>query len=177
MLGLLIGSVTGQDPGDHIRENVFEPLGMEDTYWYESQQGPAPWWHRPESEQGVGLYDCGALGDTIGTDGAAITTIGDMDSFYRGLFGEELFSSETLEMMLEMDSTAFGFPYGLGILEMSNQSHPDDLLYGFGGDGGRYKTAAFHDPTKRRTVVVFTTFGSQQTLLWEAIDWANQQNS
>jgi CubicO group peptidase (beta-lactamase class C family) len=165
---MLIGSVTGEDPGHYMRDNIFEPLGMKSTYWYESQEGPAPWWP---------LNDCGGLGDTIGTDGAAITTIEDMDSFYRGLFGEELFSSQTLQQMLNVDSQVFGFRYGIGILEMVNDSYPDDLLYGFGGDGASYKTAAFHDPTKSRTVVVFTAVGSQQTLLWEAIDWANQQTN
>ena len=165
VLGRLVGLVTGQDPGDYIQENVFQPLGMESTYWYESQEGPAPL--RP-------LTDCGGLGETIGTDGAAITTIEDMDSFYRGLFSEGLFGAEILKQMLEMDSQVFGFRLGLGILEMVNDSYPDDLLYGFGGDGGSFKTAAFHDPAKSRTVVVFTAVGDQVSLLWEAIDWANQ---
>jgi D-alanyl-D-alanine carboxypeptidase len=175
ILGLMIGSVTGQDPGDHMREHLFAPLGMEDTYWFESQDGPAPWWPRPEESQGVGLFDCGALGDTVGTDGAAVTTIKDMDLFYRGLFSEAVITDETLSEMLDMNSGVFGFRYGLGLLEMVNEAYPDDLLYGFGGDGLFYRTAAFHDPNKERTVVVFTSIGDQQELLWRAIGWANSQ--
>ena len=34
VLGQMIGSVTGEDPGDYIRDSVFVPLGMENTYWY-----------------------------------------------------------------------------------------------------------------------------------------------
>jgi D-alanyl-D-alanine carboxypeptidase len=175
VLGQLIGSVTGQDPGDYIRENVFAPLGMENTYWSQSQEGPSPWWPKPESTQGVGLYDCGELGPTIGTDGAAVTTVTDMDAFYRGLFGGALLEDETLDDMLEMDNQLFGLGYGLGVGEMVDDAFPGDRLYGFGGEGGFYGTFAFHDPTKKRTVAVFTTFGSQITLFWQAVEWANQQ--
>jgi hypothetical protein len=100
-----------------------------------------------------------------------------MDRFFRGLFGGDLFGPETLRLMLEMDSQIFGSRYGLGLLEMVNPSSPDDLLYGFGGDGVSYKTAAFHDPAKGRTVVVFTTHGEQLDLLWQAIEWTNEQAS
>ncbi|MGI9584962.1 MAG: serine hydrolase domain-containing protein [Acidimicrobiia bacterium] len=175
LLGLIIGSVTGQDPGEYIDEKIFTPLGMEDTYWFESQQGQSPWWPRPAATQGVALFDCGELGQTIGTDGAAVTTIQDMDRFYRGLFGNEVVADQTLETMLEMSSGIFGFRYGLGLLEMVNDSYPDDVLYGFGGDGLFYKTAAFYDPAKDRTVAVFTSIGEQQSLLWQAIGWANSQ--
>ena len=175
LLGLLIESVSGQDPGDYITENIFRPLGMNGTYWFESQEGPAPWWPQPEASQGVGLFDCGELGETIGTDGALVTTLQDMDSFYRGLFGEDLISDETLQSMLEMDSQLFGLRYGLGIMELFYEARPDDLLYGFGGDAGWYQSAAFYDPLKGRTVVVFTTYGGEYGLLFEAIDWADQQ--
>jgi D-alanyl-D-alanine carboxypeptidase len=177
LLGLLIEAVTGQDPGEYIREHIFRPLGMDSTYWYESQEGPAPWWPQPESSQGVGVFDCGELGGTIGTDGAVVTTLQDMDSFYRGLFGEDLISDETLQSMIQMDSQVFGLRYGLGIMELVDESRPDDLLYGHGGDAGWYQTAAFHDPVKGRSVVVFTTYGNEYSLLFEAIDWANQQTN
>jgi hypothetical protein len=98
-----------------------------------------------------------------------------MDLFYRGLFGEAVITNETLNTMLDMDSGVFGFRYGLGLLEMVNESYPTDLRYGFGGDGLFYRTAAFHDPDKDRTVAVFTSIGDQQPLLWRAIEWANKQ--
>lgn len=177
VLGMLIESVTGRDAGHSMKETIFEPLGMDSTYWYESQSGPSPWWKSPEAQQGVGLNDCGELGRTFGTDGAAITSAADMDRFYRGLFGGELMGSETLESMLEMDSELFGFRYGLGLLEMVRPSASDDVLYGFGGSGNMaYATAAFYDPTRDRTVTVFTTRGDQVSLLWEAIVWANEQD-
>lgn len=175
VLGMLIGSVTNQDPGHYMKETIFEPLGMDSTYWYESQLGPSPWWTATEATQGVALYDCGEFGATFGTDGAAITTAEDMDRFLRGLFGGELLGSETLDMMLEMDSELFGYRYGLGLLEMVRASASDDVLYGFGGDGLRFKTAAFYDPTRERTVAVFTTRSDQVPLLWDAIVWANEQ--
>lgn len=141
---------------------------MNSTYWYESQEGPTPWW--PEAD-GEGLTDCGDLGQTIGTDGAAITTVEDMDAFYRGLFGERLLSRSALDQMLTMDSELFEYRFGLGLLEMVDASSPDDVMYGFGGSGETYGTRAFHDPATGRTIVVFTT---GDDLLWEVVEWANQ---
>ncbi len=33
MLGLIVQRVSGQPFGEYIRENIFQPLGMNDTYW------------------------------------------------------------------------------------------------------------------------------------------------
>lgn len=175
VLGRLIESTTGMDAGDWISESIFEPLEMDSTYWFESQSGPNPWWPRKVETQGAGLNDCGELGRTFGTDGAAITNTEDMDRFYRGLLSGELISEHSLSEVLTMESELFGFRYGLGILEMTNEAWPDDVLYGFGGSTMTYSTAAFHDPTKNRTVAVFTTRGDQETLLWEVIAWANSR--
>ena len=175
VLGQMIGSVTGEDPGDYIRDSVFVPLGMENTYWYQSQEGPSPWWRKPESTQGVGLYDCGQLGPTIGTDGAAVTTVTDMGAFYRGLFGGALLEDETLDAMLDMDTLVFGLGYGLGIGDLTDEAFPDNNFYGFGGDGGFYGTMAFHDPEKKRTVAMFFTQGDRMNILWDLVAWANQQ--
>lgn len=177
LLGLAIGSVTGQDPGDYIRDNVFTPLGMSSTYWYESQTGPRPWFRHSESVDEFGSYDCGELGPTIGTDGAAITTLADIDAFYRGLFSGAILEADTLAAMLEMDGELFGDGYGLGIGQITNVAFPDDRLYGFGGEGGFFGTMAFHDPDKQRTVAMFFTQGDRMNIFWDLVAWANNQNS
>jgi len=177
LLGLAIGSVTSQDPGDYIRDHVFKPLGMDSTYWYESQTGPKPWFRNLETTDGFEDYDCGELGRTIGTDGAVITTVADLDAFYSGLFSGALVEDETLSDMLVMNGQLFGDGYGLGIGEITNDEFPDDRLYGFGGNGGFFGTMGFHDPDKQRTVALFSTFGNQLNLFWDLVAWGNQQNS
>ncbi len=177
LLGLAIGSVTGQDPGDYIRDKVFTPLGMSSTYWYESQTGPRPWFRNTESVDSFGSYDCGEPGPTIGTDGAAITTLADIDAFYRGLFNGDILEAGTLAAMLEMDGELFGDGYGLGIGQITNDAFPDERLYGFGGEGGFFGTMAFHDPGKQRTVAMFFTQGDRMNIFWDLVAWANNQNS
>jgi D-alanyl-D-alanine carboxypeptidase len=177
LLGLLIGSVTGQDPGDYIRDEVFTPLGMTSTYWYESQTGPRPWFRSSESVDGSESYACGEPGPTIGTDGAAITTLADVDAFYRGLFNGAILEADTLAAMLEMNGELFGDGYGLGIGEITNDAFPDERLYGFGGEGGFFGTMAFHDPDKKRTVAMFFTQGHRLNMFWDLVAWANNQNS
>ncbi len=176
LLGLLIGSVTGEDPGDYIRDNVFTPVGMDSSYWYESQTGPTPWFRNIDSTESFGTYDCGEPGPTIGTDGAAITTVADMGAFYQGLFHGGLLEEETLSEMLKMDGQVFGDGYGLGIGQLTNEAFPDENLYGFGGDGGFFGTMAFHDPDKKRTYAMFFTQGDRMTILWDMVAWANQQD-
>ncbi len=171
LLGLLIGSVTGQDPGDYIRDTVFTPLGMSSTYWYESQAGPKALFQNRSGS------DCGEPGPTIGTDGAAITTLADIDAFYRGLFNGDILGAETLAAMLEMNGELFGDGYGLGIGQITNDAFPDENLYGFGGEGGFYGTMAFYDPGKQRTVAMFFTQGNRLNIFWDLVAWANDQNS
>ena len=172
LLGLAIGSVTGQDAGDYIRDNVFTPLGMSSTYWYESQTGPTV-----PFESNRLNFDCGDPGPTIGTDGAAITTLADIDAFYRGLFNGDILEADTLAAMLQMDGELFGDGYGLGIGEITSEAFPDERLYGFGGDGGFYGTMAFHDPDKQRTVAMFFTQGNRMNIFWDLVAWANDQDS
>jgi D-alanyl-D-alanine carboxypeptidase len=172
LLGLVIGSVTGQDAGDYIRDNVFTPLGMSSTYWYESQTGPTV-----PFESNRLNFDCGDPGPTIGTDGAAITTLADIDAFYRGLFNGDILEADTLAAMLQMDGELFGDGYGLGIGEITSEAFPDERLYGFGGDGGFYGTMAFHDPDKQRTVAMFFTQGNRMNIFWDLVAWANDQDS
>jgi D-alanyl-D-alanine carboxypeptidase len=172
LLGLVIGSVTGQDAGDYIRDKVFTPLGMSSTYWYESQTGPQAWF-----KSSLSRNDCGEPGPTIGTDGAAVTTLADIDAFYRGLFNGDILEADTLAAMLQMDGELFGDGYGLGILQITNDAFPDERLYGFGGDGGFYGTMAFYDPGKQRTVAMFSTHGDQVNIFWDLVAWANDQNS
>ena len=176
LLGLVIGSVTGQDPGDYIRDRVFTPLGMSSTYWYESQTGPRPWFRNVESVDSFGSYDCGEPGPTIGTDGGAITTLADIDAFYRGLFNGAIIEAGTLAAMLEMNGELFGDGYGLGIGQITNDAFPDERLYGFGGDGGFFGTMAFHDPDKQRTVAMFFTQGDRMNIFWDLVAWANQNS-
>ncbi len=171
LLGLAIGSVTGQDAGDYIRDEVFTPLGMSSTYWYESQTGPEAWF-----QSSFARHDCGEPGPTIGTDGAAVTTLADIDAFYRGLFNGDILEADTLAAMLQMNGELFGDGYGLGIGQISNDAFPDERLYGFGGDGGSYGTMAFHDPSKQRTVAMFFTHGDRIDMFWDLVAWANDQN-
>lgn len=173
LLGHLIASVTDEDAGDYIRARIFEPVGMASTYWYESQEGPKPWWPMSEAAQGFGLYDCAELGTTFGTDGAAVTTVRDMDAFFRGLFGGELLSAAAVEAMTEMDAELFDSGYGLGIGELVNDQFPGERYFGLGGFAGFFGNLAFHDPVQGRSVVVFTTSGNMETLFWDAVAWAN----
>lgn len=174
VLGRIIADITSEDPGHHIRDTIFRPVGMEDTYWDESQVGETPFSVRADVGDGEGLFGC-ALGPTVGTDGALVTSMRDMDAFFRALFASEIVSDEALADMLDLNQEVFGYRFGLGLIEMIHEDHPDDVLYGFGGSGDTYGTAAFHDPSTNRTVVVYTVGGDQIDIMWDAIDAVDDQ--
>jgi len=61
LAGYLIEASTGVELGDHASENLFEPLGMENTGWhlsdFEDRAGVAmPYWKRDGDEVAIGHY-------------------------------------------------------------------------------------------------------------------------
>ena len=75
LLGDMVGQLTGHDIGAYAAEHIFEPLQMTDTYWWESQDGPSPYWRMPSSDPGdVSPFSCAALDQTVGTEGLTFVT-------------------------------------------------------------------------------------------------------
>ncbi|PWL70325.1 MAG: serine hydrolase [Clostridiales bacterium] len=143
VLGALICALTGKTFGEFLKEELFEPLGMEDTGF---------WVPRSKAERLANIYciaDDGSLqpaeGYTSGLfepkllesgGGGMLSTLGDYARFCRMLLnggtlnGERILGRKTLELMAAnqlndhqlsyFKQGALGYGYGLGVRTMMN---------------------------------------------------------
>jgi len=169
LLGDLVGQVS-QDVGTFARKHILDPLEMGSTYWWESQDGPAAFaWEDPQS---VSPDSCERLERTVGTEGLTfVTSLHDLDAFFRGLFGGELLSEAALEQMLPSRSG----DDGLGIWRESDKDR-GVVLYGHPGSRGSLTSAAYYDPAHDRSLIAFASGGAEaEELAWAAWDWADNE--
>ena len=174
LLGYLVGQVSGLDIGSYAQTEFFEPLGMSSTYWWESQDGPPVFWKRPVSDPGlVSPFTCESLDVTVGTEGRTfVSTLEDLDTFLRALFGGDLVSPDTLQEMLPNPLT----DSGLGIWAETDDDR-GVTLYGHFGSRSGFSTVAYYDRERARSVIVFSHDPTEaEDLMWQAWDIALQQS-
>jgi CubicO group peptidase (beta-lactamase class C family) len=171
LLGYLIGQVTGTDIASYARTNIFDPLGMADTYWWETWDGPPVYWRRPLSDPGTpSPFTCPRLDVTVGNEGLTfVSTLDDLDAFLRGLFDGDLVTEDSLAQMLPSESG----DDGLGIWAETDEDRGVTLYGHFGGRSG-FSTVAYYDPISERSIIAF---GHEpidvEQLMWEAWDAAD----
>jgi D-alanyl-D-alanine carboxypeptidase len=140
--GLLLEKVTGQDPEEYITENVIRRAGLRHTYFPRTARIPGPHARMYESFYGTiepardySVYDM----SWAGTAGAMVSTMNDLNDFYRRLLGGKLLGAAELR---EMKTTVPGYEpepgqelrmrYGLGLYTLKM---PSGGWY-WGHDGG-----------------------------------------
>ncbi len=117
LLGVVIESVTGESYFDVVRNQVYEPAGMDDTDSY-SMDEPVPnlaIGYIRESETELGwrnnLFEHVMKG---GPAGGGFSTVGDLHRFARALVEGELVSPSSLELMWTAHSeTSYGYGFGI----------------------------------------------------------------
>lgn len=121
LLGVVIEKVTGQDYFSYVRENIYEPAGMENSDCYEMDYpvenlaiGYSPDRKSPYGWQN-NLYKHVIKG---GPAGGGFSTVGDLHRFGLALLEGKLVSRESLEKMWT-DYADAGYGYGFTLLETS----------------------------------------------------------
>ncbi|MFJ8751272.1 serine hydrolase domain-containing protein [Streptomyces sp. NPDC102441] len=140
--GLLLKKVTGQDPESYITRNVIRKAGLRHTYFPRSARISGPHAKMYESFYGTidpardySVYDM----SWAGTAGAMVSTMSDLNDFYRLLLGGKLLGAAELR---EMKTTVPAYEpapgqevamrYGLGLYTLKM---PSGGWY-WGHDGG-----------------------------------------
>ncbi|MFH8759374.1 serine hydrolase domain-containing protein [Streptomyces atroolivaceus] len=140
--GLLLKKVTGQDPESYIDRNVIRKAGLRHTYFPRSARISGPHSKMYESFYGLiepardySVYDM----SWAGTAGAMVSTMNDLNDFYRQLLGGKLLGAAELR---EMKTTVPAYEpapgqevalrYGLGLYTLKM---PSGGWY-WGHDGG-----------------------------------------
>jgi D-alanyl-D-alanine carboxypeptidase len=160
VLGNVIEELTGRPWWAEARSRVLDPLDMNDSYMagFEPATGsPAPGYFDTDNdgftEELASTWP--ALETSEGAAGALVSTVPDLLSFARGLFGAELISETALDEMTTPGPFATRYTgYGLGI-EITT---PDleTTVWGHGGFVPGYRAILWHAPVPDLTIVVLT---------------------
>ncbi|MEM6802311.1 MAG: serine hydrolase domain-containing protein [Bacteroidota bacterium] len=124
-LAVITARVSGMPFADFAKQNIFDPLGMENTSYYDFIPGPDP--HMPLRTFGFykdldGSYkpnDSNYLNPAKG-DGGIYSTVDDLLKWDRALYTDKLVSKESLEeaftpgKLANGDTHHYGFGWGIG---------------------------------------------------------------
>jgi CubicO group peptidase (beta-lactamase class C family) len=119
LAGVVIEGASGASYFDYIRENIYEPAGMNGSGSFEIDE-PVPnlaigYLPDPESEYGYRNNNLLHVAKG-GPAGGGYSTVGDLHRFARALVTGKLVSEEALEVMWT-DKSDVGYGYGFGISE------------------------------------------------------------
>jgi CubicO group peptidase (beta-lactamase class C family) len=121
VLGAIIEKVSGQSYADFVKDNIFEPLGMNNSHYGGSQLIPG----RASGYQAIedGYTNAPFLSMTQPhAAGSLLSTVGDLARWNAGLFGGELLTEESVARMTTEftlnDGEGTGYGYGLSVREI-----------------------------------------------------------
>ncbi|MEM1002606.1 MAG: serine hydrolase domain-containing protein [Bacteroidota bacterium] len=150
LLGAILERITDQHYFDLLRERIFKPLELNNTYAYlhKNINNLATPTHKGKD---VSKYiDHRFYGDIPKAAGSIASTLSDMEKFYFALFEtEKLLKKETLELMLSSGNDV----YGLGIFKMT---YKDRTYYGHGGNNIGYAFSNAYDPKTKALYLVYS---------------------
>ncbi|MCJ0979089.1 beta-lactamase family protein [Rhodococcus sp. ARC_M12] len=155
ILGRIIAEQDGKSIGQSLQDRIFDPLEMTDSTYPTDSTLDADALHGYVVENGnytdVTEYDA-----SIWSSGAAVvSTVADMNTFFRGLFDGTLIPQNLIDEMQVVNPTG----YGLGLLLAIDACNPGsgELVFGNRGNGFGYSTLAFASPDGERQVALSWT--------------------
>lgn len=164
ILAMIIEKVTGQSHGDVMKNRIFYPLFLQNTYLRSFMD--IPW-----NQVAKGYYDVkkdGLLqdltplytGDGKGFTGI-YTTVNDMRIFTQALFKQQkLMNSAMYQSMIEIPSidSTMGISGGCRAIKIAVNGK-EELWYGHPGGEVNYAAGAFYSPTKKATLTFIVNYG------------------
>jgi hypothetical protein len=146
-LGYLIEKISGGSYARFVQENIFSPLGMEDS-GYDSNSAIIPDRASGYIPGPNGLANAGYIDMTIPfAAGGLYSTTGDLLRWEQGLFGGKLLSTASLKEM----TTPFKSDYAFGLQVRKVNGH-EVIDHGGGIEG--FNTILAYYPEDKLTVVV-----------------------
>jgi CubicO group peptidase (beta-lactamase class C family) len=147
LLTYLIEKITGDSYEKFVRENIFTPLGMNDT-GYDSNSAVIPRRASGYSAGRGGIENAGFINMTVPQGaGALYSTTGDLLKWELGLFGGRVLKAASLDKM----TTPFKNNYAFGLMVETAGDHKK-ISHGGGIEG--FNTDLTYYPDEKLTVVV-----------------------
>ncbi len=114
LLALIVEQVSGQDYEEFIEENIFEPLGMSNTGFYENLM------NHPDLAESTYETDEPIEPELKGlTKGAGdiVSTVLDMDKWMSSYKECSILTEESIDEMTTAYTRSTGYGYGIGVME------------------------------------------------------------
>jgi CubicO group peptidase (beta-lactamase class C family) len=147
LLGYLVERISGQSYADYLLDNIFKPLGMNDS-GYDLSATVLPNRAAGYSMSALGLVNAPYVDMTVPHGaGALYSTTEDLLRWTQGLFGGRLVNSESLARM----TTAFKGDYAFGLLVTSSDGRKS---FSHGGGIEGFNTYLTYWPDTKTTVAV-----------------------
>jgi D-alanyl-D-alanine carboxypeptidase len=167
LLSMIVEVATGEPHANTLRKEIFEPLGLTDTYYY---------WHEDLPKLGVaqGYYDLYNNGNienltqwNTGSGngyGGVYSTVWDMHLFAEALFVDKtLLTQASLDQMLEFHPVVEGRKLlGVGcIKDFIDLGNPDtDFAWGHRGRDLAYSADLFYFPEHNTIMSLIVNYGT-----------------
>jgi peptidoglycan/LPS O-acetylase OafA/YrhL/CubicO group peptidase (beta-lactamase class C family) len=164
ILGMVVEAATGNTLAEEMRARIFEPLGLDSTYFNpdEPVEGPFAAGHfRAAEQRSVAMSFAFATANIV-------STAGDVQAFGRALFAGDLLSPESREQLLSFvgGKGQYNMPdlgYGLGVMRNVlpvGRSAEVSTVYGHIGGFGGFRSALWHAPESGVTLALGVNQGS-----------------
>ncbi|MBC8161285.1 MAG: serine hydrolase [Roseiflexaceae bacterium] len=164
LLGMIVEQATGQSLAEQMRTRIFDPLGLQHTFFLPQEQIVGTLAHSYSSTVDLtGLSTSFAFGT-----GNIASTAADLEHFGRALFAGELLQAESRAQMLQYVSGRghYGMPnlaYGLGVMynrlpigpgaNGQRSSEENEVLGHIGGYGG-FRAALWYAPESQIIIAI-----------------------
>lgn len=116
LLGLIVEEVTEMEFAAYVRQQIFEPAGMNASGYYSFDMLPANtalgYIEQDDGTYRTNIYSLPAKG---GSDGGAYVTVKEMASLWRALLSNRLLSRTMTEVLLSAHTEAYDDHYGYGV--------------------------------------------------------------
>ncbi|TCI94193.1 serine hydrolase domain-containing protein [Tenacibaculum sp. M341] len=147
LLGHILERVTDKSYFDLLKERIFVPCKMTESYPYVSKKLPnlAPPTNR---QKDISSYlDYRFFANYAYAAGSVASTLHDMVKFYNHLFEENtLLNTSSLEKLIDFDDA----DYGLGMMKFKNG------YVGHGGNNIGYAYREYYNPTNKNLILLFS---------------------
>ncbi|MFB9658434.1 serine hydrolase domain-containing protein [Glycomyces mayteni] len=151
VLGLLIEERTGHTLRHELRERIFEPAGLDDTYLPRPDSNGIRGAHSvpyvSTGDPDEPYFDVTEVSNSqLGASGGVVSTVHDVNDFYTALTDGTLLTAAQLAEATRFIDTGTGFDYGLGLggVRLDCPGAPGQLFIGHVGDGMGHQTQTFH---------------------------------
>lgn len=163
LLGEIIEAATGSTVAKQLHQRIFDPLGMNDTFYAPQETVKGNWVQGYIDLDGDGqLIPLNESLSWAGAAGGVVSTSADMAKFSQALFSGELLAPATLNAMINdnVATETAGLRYGSG---MSVDTSNSELGAAWGHTGATFVSQGqmFYLPEKDVTVTVVGTSPSE----------------